>query len=311
MDPMSDVLAGMHVRSFGYGRLEIGAPWGVSYERHDASLGMILEGDCLLSIGDSGGLTPLSAGDCFLIVHGDAHALRDNAATPLIPFRQILKDRLKPYGGSGARTVLIGGWFNFDELSSHPLTKLLPPMIHISAAQAAALGLGETLTMMARETSGSAPGARSVVSRLAEVLFIQMVRAYVATEMNDRPGWLGALGDRAIGSALRLMHMRPAQAWTVKSLADEIGLSRSAFAHRFRALVGEAPMEYLTTWRMHKACRLLRGSDQRLGEIAHLVGYDSDAAFNRAFKRALGVSPGQYRTSGARHGFMQTQEPIE
>lgn len=300
MDPMSDVLAGMHVRSFGYARLEAHAPWGLSYSRHNASFGMVLGGSCWLTMRGIEGPREVRAGDCFLVVHGDEHELRDSPNSRISPFGAIPigKDRLAKISGKGAPTTVVGGWFRFDTLSSRPLTKLLPPMIHISAEEAERLGIDTTLQSLARETGAAAPGSQIVVNRLAEVLFIQMTRAFVASEINDRPGWLSALGDQQIGAALQMMHADVSHDWTVGYLASAVGLSRSGFAHRFRELVGEAPMEYLTSWRMYKASRMLRGSDRRLGQIAQSVGYESDAAFNRAFRRVIGQTPGEYRSAG-------------
>jgi AraC-like DNA-binding protein len=297
MDPMSDVLAGMQVTSFGYARLEARAPWGVSYAKHSASLGIILDGCCWLTVDEIPDAIPLNAGDCFLIVHGHAHALRAHPSDPVRPFGDILarNQELVSYGGSGVPATIVGGWFRFDRLSSQPLTKILPPLIHIPASAPQSLSLQTTLKLVASETAVASPGSRVVVNRLAEVLFIQMIRAFVSAELNTQAGWLSALSDHQIGAALKLLHTHVAQAWTVGSLADAVGLSRSAFAHRFRQLVGEAPMEYLTSWRMSKACRFLRSGNKTLNQIAQSVGYDSDAAFNHAFRRIVGVTPGQYR----------------
>jgi AraC-like DNA-binding protein len=299
MDPMSDVLAGMQVRSFGYARLDAHAPWGLGYIKHSASFAMVQRGSCWLTTQDSEKPLKIEAGDCFLVANGDAHELRNAPDTPIRPFANIPlgPDRTATIPGNGPVTTLVGGWFLFDPLSSRPLTKLLPSIILIRHQEAAELGIDTTLQSLARETEHSAPGSQIVVNRLAEVLFIQMTRAFVASELNDRPGWLSALGDRQIGSALQCIHRDVGRHWTVAELADAVNLSRSGFAHRFRELVGEAPMEYLTSWRMFKACRMLRGSDRRLGQIAQLLGYESDAAFNRAFRRVIGQTPGEYRAS--------------
>jgi AraC-like DNA-binding protein len=299
MDPMSDVLSGMHVRRFGYARLEAGAPWGLSYPKHSASLGMILEGECWLTVARMPAPIALRAGDCYLIVHGDEHALRDHPSTPTRRSGDVLVVRagIARLPGSGAPSVIVGGWFHFDRLSSRPLMKILPPLIHITAARVQALGLDTTLRSLANETRAPAPGAEIIVNRLAEVLFIQMIRAFVASELDSEPGWLRALGDRQIGSALRLMHEQVQRHWVVGELAEAVGLSRSGFAHRFRTLVGESPMQYLTNWRMFKASRLLRSTDMKLTQIVRLVGYDSEAAFCHAFKRVMRLTPGEHRAA--------------
>jgi AraC-like DNA-binding protein len=173
---------------------------------------------------------------------------------------------------------------------------MLPPLIHISASRASALGLNETLKSLANETVDAAPGFQIVVNRLAEILFIQMIRTFVAFDLSTGPDWLSALKDRHVGHALQLMHEAIASDWTVGTLARAVGLSRSAFAPLFRKLVGASPMEYLTNWRMCTAARLLRGSDRSLTEIAQSIGYESNAAFSSAFKRVIGVTPGNYRS---------------
>lgn len=296
MDPMSDVLSGMHVRRFGYARLEALAPWGISYPKYSACLGMILEGKCWLTIKRIRQPVELRAGDCFLIAHGDAYSLQDDPSTPTRPWGElVVRSGIARLPGIGAASVLVGGWFHFDQLSTQPVTKILPPLIHIPASRVPALGLDSTLCSLANETRAPAPGADIVINRLAEVLFIQMIRAFVTSELDIEPGWLSALADRQIGQALRLMHEDVQRNWVVQNLAEEVGLSRSAFAHRFRKLVGEGPMQYLSNWRMFKASRLLRGTDLKLGQIARAVGYDSEAAFCHAFKRVMHLTPGDHR----------------
>lgn len=178
----------------------------------------------------------LNAGDCFLIAHGDAHALRDHLDTPTRAYGEILAldRRTARVAGDGAASTIVGGWFRFDPLSSRPLTKILPPLIHISPSSVHALGLDTTLHSLANETRESGPGSEIVINRLAEILFIQMIRAFVSSELNSKPGWLGALADTHTGSALHLMHDKVERHWTVGELAHAVGLSRSAFAHRFR-----------------------------------------------------------------------------
>jgi AraC-like DNA-binding protein len=231
-------------------------------------------------------------------VHGDPHTLRDRPDSPIIAIDEAMAIRGGPIfriAGQGPTSIVVGGWFRFDSVTSQPLTKIIPPLIHISAADAHALGLDTTLQSLANETRGPAPGAAVVVNRLAEVLFIQMIRAYASSSLNSAPGWLGALADRQLGSVLHLMHGKIDQNWTVSELARAVGMSRSAFAQRFRLMVGETPMEYLTNWRLLKARRLLRRRDLKLGQVASSVGYDSSAAFCHAFKRYVGMTPGQYR----------------
>jgi transcriptional regulator GlxA family with amidase domain len=165
------------------------------------------------------------------------------------------------------------------------------------------LSLQKTLELLASEVDGSKlisePGAEIAVRRLADLLLIQALRAHITTtEGNqERTGWLHALADSQIGAALNSMHKRIEHPWTVASLASEAGMSRSAFAQRFKKLMSETPLEYLTRWRMYRGSDLLRESDRKLADVAQAVGYDSDGAFHKAFKRVLGIAPGEYRRS--------------
>jgi AraC-like DNA-binding protein len=155
--------------------------------------------------------------------------------------------------------------------------------------------LETSLQFMASEMASGQPGAETVVSRLADILFVQAVRAHLAQGRAGATGWLRAIVDPRIGPALSLIHQRPEEPWTVEALASRVAMSRSAFAARFTALVEEPPLTYLTRWRMHRATRLLRTSPANVGEIAARVGYEAEAAFNKAFKRWIGVPPGAYR----------------
>jgi transcriptional regulator GlxA family with amidase domain len=183
-------------------------------------------------------------------------------------------------------------------MSVKPLNRLLPELILIKADQAQTLALHATLQLLASEMAEPAPGSEVMVNRLADILFIQCVRAHIASSSKScKTGWLRAIFDPKIGAALKAMHERVENPWTVESLAASAGMSRSAFALRFKELLGETPLEYLTNWRMYKATGLMQEGDKKLFEVAKSVGYDSDAAFSKAFKRVLGVAPREYRRS--------------
>ena len=171
-------------------------------------------------------------------------------------------------------------------------------MILVKADQAQTLALHATLQLLASEMAEPAPGSEVMVNRLADILFIQCVRAHIASSSeNCKSGWLRAIFDPKIGDALKAMHERVENPWTVETLAASAGMSRSAFALKFKELLGETPLAYLTDWRMYKATGLLQEDDRKLFEVAKSVGYDSDAAFSKAFKRVLGVAPREYRRS--------------
>jgi AraC-like DNA-binding protein len=204
------------------------------------------------------------------------------------------------YGGGGAPTSIISDFLSFDKLSLRPLSQLLPQLIVIKANQARTLALPTTLQLLASEMAEQAPGSEIVANRLAEVLFIQTIRAHIAScnESCKQP-WLRAIFDPKIGAALRSIHDNVNSPWTVESLADAAGMSRSAFAMRFKELLGQTPLDYVTEWRMQRALPLLQSGDKKLTEIAQAVGYESDAAFSKAFKRVVGVAPGEYRANAA------------
>ena len=194
--------------------------------------------------------------------------------------------------------AIIAGRFSFDEAYGRPLTDFLPPLILIRGGQPQMRPLQKTLELLVSEVERVHSGGSEIaVRRLADLLLIQALRAHIADTESEQTGWLHALADSHIGAALNSMHKRIEHPWTVASLASEAGMSRSAFALRFKELMGESPLEYLTRWRMYRGSDLLRESDRKLADVAQAVGYDSDGAFHKAFKRVLGIAPGEYRRS--------------
>jgi len=302
MDPLTDVFTSMRVESVVYATLEATAPWGLSFETQYAKFGTVLRGNCWLTVEGEAKAVPLTGGDCYLLPRGNKFTLRDHPRTRAHNFAEILmrhEGGTIHYGGGGAPTTIVGGKFTFDGDSSRPLTDLLPPVIHIRGDAPHAAALRTTIQLLASEITSPGPGSSVIVSRLADTLFVLAIRAHIVSEGCSKIGWLRALSDPPIGAALRSMHGKIAHSWTVASLASAAGMSRSAFALRFKDLVGEAPLEYLTRWRMHQAGRLLQDGNRKLFEIANLVGYESDGAFNKAFKRIFRMTPGEYRTNGA------------
>ena len=198
-------------------------------------------------------------------------------------------------------TTIVSGWFRFDPMSVKPLERLLPSFILVKANQAQSFALNTTLSMLASEMAEPAPGSELVANRLADVLFVQCLRAHIASCSEPcKNGWLRAVFNPQVGVALKSMHEKVEAPWTVESLAAACGMSRSAFAVQFKELLVETPLEYLTSWRMHKATALLRRGNKKLFEVAKSVGYDSDAAFSKAFKRILGVTPANIDEAPAR-----------
>src|SRR5579863_8061880 len=279
MDPISDVLAAIRVESVASKVLETVALWesGGGDGKH-ASFGIISRGVGWLNLEGNGPSIRLAEGDGFLLSPGTAHHLRS--------------------GAGEAATILVVR-FTFDETSGKSLADLLPALIHIPADQARSAALRTTLELLAAEAAAPALGSEMMIRGLAGVFFLHAVRAHMAD------GWLPALADPQIGAVLKAMHERVEHPWTVRALATLAGMSRSAFALRFKELIGQAPLEYLTRWRMYKAGRLLREDSRKLFEVATAVGYDSGGAFHKAFKRVLGMTPGEYR-----RGADQRQGPL-
>ena len=245
---------------------------------------MISHGRALLNLPDVPEPVTLLHGDFFLLAPGREYVLSTAGG-----------------GASTANiagpTVVIAGMFSFDATQGRPLTDFLPPLILIRGNQPHMLPLRKTLELLASEVDVSTPGSEVAVRRLADLLLIQALRAHIAGTESEQTGWLHALSDSHIGAALNSMHKRLEHPWTVASLASEAGMSRSAFAQRFKELMDESPLEYLTRWRMYRGSDLLRESDRKLADVAQAVGYDSDGAFHKAFKRVLGIAPGEYRRS--------------
>jgi AraC-like DNA-binding protein len=317
LDPITDIFSTLHVTAFGQHRLEATAPWGFIREgqaeeevRHSdkkisptdlAHFAVLSRGNCWLSVEGVREPIPLAGGDCVLLARGTSFVLRDHPRTRPRSFREIApkaNTNVVHYGGGGAPTTIVCGSLSFDRASLKPITQLLPSFILIKADQARALALHNTMQALASEMAEQAPGSEVVATRLAEVLFIQVLRAHIASGPERNKGWLRAIFDPRMGTALSAIHDSVKMPWTVESLAEAAGMSRSAFAARFKELLGQTPLEYVTQWRMQKAMPLLQQRDKKLIDVARSVGYESDAAFSKAFKRVVGASPGEYLKRG-------------
>ena len=292
-----------------YGRLELTAPWGLSFDRAAPHFYVVTRGTCWLDVQGAADPIQLGGGDFVLLPKGGRHAIKDAPATPALPVEQVFgsgscdraKENAQPAGivrsgGGGAATTLVAGYFATENGGQNLLFDSLPPVLHVKGdAGTTVRWLEANLQFIASEMASGEPGFETIVSRLADILVVQAVRAHVAQTGGGCKGWLRALVDPQIGRALSLIHEKPEDDWTVESLASKVGMSRSAFAARFAQLVEEPPLTYLTRWRMQKASRLLETSPAGVAEIAKKVGYDAEAAFSKAFKRWNGVAPGAYR----------------
>jgi AraC-like DNA-binding protein len=262
----------------------------------------VTEGTCIVEME---GVEPmhLVAGDVVLVPNGESHRLASSVGLePLrgVPVEQILSSPplLFSYGGGGAATQVACGYLGCDARLARMLLSGLPPVVRVNVrGSSAGAWLEASVRYALDEASSPRPGGTSVLAKLSEVLFIEVLRLYVASQPDGRSGWLAGVGDRIVGAALREMHARPAYAWTLEELAREAGASRSVLAERFQQLVGESPMQYLTHWRMLLAANLLVASNASLARIAEDVGYQTDTAFSRAFRREYGAPPAAWRRS--------------
>jgi len=303
MDVLTDVLdsLGLHGRLFC--RSVLSAPWCLALPAGEhAHFHVIERGGAWLHLDGHKAPLALGAGDLVVLPHGRGHRLSDSPGRPPTPIAQLLPGKgsgrctLLRHGGGGAETSMICGSFAFRQRQGHPLLSLLPPMIHVGGeAGHAPEWLDATLRVLAAESRSTSPGRETIVARLIDVLFVQVLRVWLADQPSDGSGWLGALKDPRISAALAAMHEQPEHPWTVSELASQARWSRSPFAARFTALVGEPPLAYLTRWRMQVAAGLLLRETLSIGEVASRVGYESEPAFNKAFKRATGITPGAFR----------------
>ncbi|MBW4471102.1 MAG: AraC family transcriptional regulator [Stenomitos rutilans HA7619-LM2] len=305
-DALTDILQSIHLQSTILGTALFTAPWSVRIpdDDHDeATIHVVMQGQCWLFLELRSQLIHLEAGDLVVLLQGQEHILCDDPASPTVNLEAVIARKPDPgykqlaYGGGGSLSQLVSGTFKFRGDRTHnPLLLALPEFIHVKNETGQLIPwLETTLQFIASEIEINQLGCQCVLSRLADVLFIQAVRAYVAELPVNQANWLRALTDIEIGMALSLIHHYPNRAWTVASLAEQLSMSRSTFAERFNQLVGQPPVQYLTTWRMVKAAELLRESQFRIREIGAQVGYTSEVSFSKAFKKWAGTAPGVYR----------------
>ncbi|WP_224369178.1 AraC family transcriptional regulator [Hyalangium versicolor] len=305
VDSLTEVLSTVRLHGALYCSSELSAPWGITFlARECAAFHVVDRGSCWLRVAGQPEPIALRGGDLVLLPQGDEHTVSD---TPRGKARVVdFQDHpgvcgpMMRWGGGGEKTRLVCGEIYLEEDGFQTLRAHLPRVMHLRGdGDAPAEWLQLTLKFLASETSEARPGSYSVITRLIDILFVQAIRVWLSGNAPVTPGWLAGLREPAIASALALMHSQPGKDWTVESLARQVGMSRSAFSELFVQLVGEGPLTYLTRWRMHRAAAWLR-SEPSLSviEVAQRVGYDSEAAFNRAFKRALGTPPGAYRREG-------------
>jgi len=284
-----------------YGVLEAAAPWCIACGDQDSSssLYLVTRGSCWLLGAQQPRPLHVGAGDVVLVPNGSKHVLCDTPASEA--YVQPLARHIDPesdvvtVGGTGVLSTFIYGELMIAD-HDQTLFSRLPPVVHLVGAQHDDLrSLGSIVALLAAETGAPTPATPTVVNRLLDVLFVKVVSAYFASNVPDNDAWAGALRDRQVSDALSAIQAHPEYPWTVASLAEHVSMSRSAFASRFNVLVGDTPLQYVTRARMQRAAALLRGDDERLASVAEASGYESEAAFSKAFKRFMGMSPSEYR----------------
>ncbi|MCD1633726.1 AraC family transcriptional regulator [Martelella mediterranea] len=300
MDPLSDIISFLRLRSYLVGGFEAGGSWSIGFDAHEAvKCYAVTAGACWIAVEGGGAPVFLQKGDCFMLPRGQPFQIASDLNLPPDDWRQHFlgaeEGTLVQLNG-GAGVTVLGGHFALAGPQAEILLGMLPPIVHLR-------GEVETLRWaferMRQEMTDLEPGGILIAQQLASMIFIQALRLYL--NENKGTGWLFALSDQRVGAAIKAIHREPSWRWTVETLATEAGMSRASFAARFRRLVGESPIEYLTRWRMRLAERRLEHGEP-IGAIAHALGYESESAFRTAFKRVTGTTPRRHARSSGQNG---------
>ena len=313
-DLLSDLLGNMHIAATVLFRAEFREPWSVITPQscqlaqvlpfrteHIIPFHVVAAGGCWLGMPEREPVW-LEAGSAMLLPYGDGHLLggRDAAQSvhisgllPPPPWREI---PVVAHGGSGSTTSIVCGFLECDELLFHPILRHLPALLRVDpVATPAGDWLAGTMRHTAAESAARAPGSRSMLSRLTELMFAEVLRNHMKGLSADDAGWFAACNDPVVGGALKLLHATPMRDWSVETLAHQVGVSRTVLAERFKRLLEQPPMQYLARWRMQLAAQQLKAGDAPIKTLADRAGYESEASFSRAFKRQFGLAPAAWR----------------
>lgn len=312
MDVFSDVIATMRVGRAKFTRSQRSGAWGNRFGPYPgAGFHVVLRGSCwLLPPNHSASL--LTSGDVVFLPHGTMHGMSDSPdrAAADLPAQPQPDGVYGPSGGVDNElngdlndepapddTLLLCGAYRLDRGQAHPFLRALPEVVHVPARPGRHPALRAAVDLLATELRDPRQGADVTLPALLDLLLVYLLRAWLdeASPRRSGSGWLAALTDPAVATALNLLHREPARPWTVQELGEKVGMSRTAFAKRFTSLTGQSPMAYLTWWRLSTAARILRTSDTTLAAVAQQVGYTSEFAFSNAFKRTFGTAPGRFR----------------
>jgi AraC-like DNA-binding protein len=317
MDALSDVLRVAHLTGGVFLHADFSAPWcmaaRVGPEHCAPALGpashlilyhYVVEGELRIRVdGEDGEGLVLGVGDVVLLPRNDLHLVGSDLTLPPVSGSDIIQPPKDGglftirYGGNGRRTRMICGFLGCDS-EDNPVISNLPSLLKLDAEQGgAAEWIRSTFQYAAEELAAGRPGSETVLAKLSELLFVEAVRRYAETLPQEQTGWLAGLRDPHVARALALLHDDITRPWNVDDLSREVGLSRSALGERFLKLVGMPPMHYVTSWRMQVATQKLRLTDASLAQVADMVGYGSEAAFSRAFKKVFGTAPATWRRS--------------
>jgi AraC family transcriptional regulator, alkane utilization regulator len=319
MDTLSEMLRELRLASGFFLQAEFFAPWCVDSApgkndihhilpdaEHITIFHLMIEGSCSAKLQGGSETWPMHAGDVVIVPRSEAHLMGSDLHLAPAQAGNLMEPsdageimRIS-HGGGGARSRFICGFLAGDPRLCRPLLESLPPMLLVPLCDPDKISwISETLRFATRETSSPGIGSSVILSRLSELIFVEALRRYAASLPESQQGWLAGLRSPHVSRALSLLHERPAYPWTIEELAAQTGLSRTALAERFQRLLGEPPLRYLTRWRLALAARQLRETQEPLIRIAERVGYESEAAFNRAFKREFGAPPASWRRGGA------------
>ena len=300
MDPLSEVLSLLKLRTYMAGGFDNAGAWAVQFPPHEGiKCYALFSGQCWLSVESVPDPIQLHAGDCYLLPRGLPFRMASDLSLPAVDamtlFHPPINGGIRTFNGGGD-CFAVGGHFAFEGAHARMLLSELPPIVHLRSEPERA-ELRWCLDRMRQELREERPGSALVAQQLATTMLVQALRLHLSESLRGKPGWLTALADPQMKAAITAMHDDPAHAWTVEKLAERSGMSRSIFALRFKETVGATPMEYLTRWRMLRAGHRLTTSADPISSIAQSLGYESESAFSKAFRRVMSRSPRQYRRS--------------